>query len=42
VGTKRLKNMLKRRGIICPTNGLRDVTDAAHGVVPTELWDWAT
>jgi dihydroxyacid dehydratase/phosphogluconate dehydratase len=34
LGEGRLRRIEQRRKIIAPTNRLRDVTDAAHGVVP--------
>ena len=41
LGEKRLKTMHKRRGMISPVNRMNNITDAAHGVVPNEVWEWA-
>ncbi|RJP25155.1 MAG: dihydroxy-acid dehydratase [Candidatus Omnitrophota bacterium] len=38
---KRIKRMQERRLPIDPTNRMNHVTDAAHGVVPMEIWNQA-
>lgn len=40
-GNKRLKRLAKRLLSIDPSNRMSNVTDAAHGVVPNEVWEQA-
>ncbi len=41
IGAERLKRMEKRRQTIDPTNRISNVTDAAHGVIPLDVWERA-
>ena len=41
LGEKRLKAMKKRLEMISPVNRMTNITDAAHGAVPKEVWDWS-
>lgn len=41
LGIKRLKRLAKRQLSIDPSNRMIHVTDAAHGVVPCEVWERA-
>jgi len=42
LGAERLRHINERLRVIVPTNRMRDVTDAAHGVVPLAVAECAT
>ena len=42
LGEERLERIRARRRVIAPTNVMRDVTDAAHGVIPQAVAEFAT
>ncbi len=41
LGEQRLKRLSKRQAAIDPSNLMTQITDAAHGVVPTNVWNRA-